>query len=309
MTMTPFTVGGPTAHSSLVARFAIDQGLFEQAGIDARVQIVHGGPELAKAYDSGAIGMGEMGSPPAITAIAQGRRFRIIGSSMRRGVALFFATVPGVERIEQLKGRTVGALSRGSCSDWYLREALSQHGVDPDRDVDVRGLGADHEQVLELFGSGEIAAALLSGLNVAMGEARGVLRNWGAVFDVARVPNLQWSVYVASQTFLAEHGDLAQRAFRVLRQAGAQIAARPEQWCAFLAERFGISREMAETVHRAEKPFLHFDGRLDLEGLACAVDVQHRLGAIERVPEIDALIDRAFIDAQYAGAAQVEQAG
>jgi ABC-type nitrate/sulfonate/bicarbonate transport system substrate-binding protein len=96
-----------------------------------KVKVVFGGPEIAAAYYSGDLKIGELGSPPGITAIARGHRFRIIGSGLQRGVSLFFLLSPEITAWDDLKAKTLGALSRGSCSYWYLRELLSQHGIDP----------------------------------------------------------------------------------------------------------------------------------------------------------------------------------
>lgn len=282
--------GAPTSHSSLVCQYAIERGWFAEAGLNVAVSTIHGGPELARAYDDGSIPMGEMGSPPAITAISRGGRFRIVGSSMRRGVALYLATAPQVRDVRALRGATLGALSLGSCSDWYLREVLRQSGIDPDRDVTIRSLGADHQRVLDLFATGEISAALLSGLNIIIGESRGVLRCQGSVFDLARVPQLQWSVYVANQEFLRASPELARRVLEVLAAAGRNIEQSPEDWLAFTAQRFGISLAQARQVYELEAPHLHFGGELDLAGLREAVRVQQGLGAIENETPLEALI-------------------
>ncbi len=288
--------GAPTTHSSLVCQFAIEKGWFDEAGLDVSVETVHGGPELAQAYHSGAIPLGEMGSPPAITAISKGADFRIIGSSMRRGVALFLAMAPGLNSVADLRGKTLGALSHGSCSDWYLREILLQAGLDPERHVTIRSLGQDHKRVLELFASGEISAALLSGLNSMMGEAQGVSRHMGSVFELADVPHLQWSVYVANRAFLEKSPEQARAVFDVLTRAGHHIASHQDEWVAFTARRFDVDTALAQRVYQLEAPYLHFAGELDLDGLSQAVSIQHRLNAITRQTPLPSLVATSFIE-------------
>lgn len=288
------TYGAPTSHSSLIAHFAIARGLFRREGIEAAVKVVHGGPELASAYHSGAIPMGEMGSPPAITGIGGGRRIKIVGSSMRRGVALFFVTRADLPAIGDLRGGRMGALSAGSCSDWYLREVLRQNGLEPGRDVEIVGLGADHDRVNELIGEGSISGALVSGLNAKQGERDGVSRCWGSAFDVATVPDLQWSVHVANQDFLDRETDLAATVLETLRKAGEMAERDPQEWIAFTAEKFDLDRDLSREVFEIEKPFLHFQGRLDLEGLQRSIDLQNKLGALKRELTLDDVVDWRF---------------
>ncbi len=286
--------GAPTSHSSLIAHFAIAKGLFARQGIEAAVKVVHGGPELAAAYHSGAIPMGEMGSPPAITAIGAGRRIKIVGSSMRRGVALFFVTRADIQAIGGLRGERLGALSAGSCSDWYLREVLRQNGLEPGRDVEIVGLGKDHDRVNELIAEGVIAGALVSGLNAKQGERGGISRCWGSAFDVATVPDLQWSVHVANMEFLDRDTEFAATVLGVLREAGQAAERDPEEWIAFTAEKFAIDPDLSREAFEIERPFLHFEGRLDLEGLQRSIDLQKKLGALKGDLALDNVVDWRF---------------
>ena len=60
--------GVPTDKCAIAARLGVERGIFEDEGLDLSLSIVFGGPEIAEAYQSGALSIGEMGSPPAITA-------------------------------------------------------------------------------------------------------------------------------------------------------------------------------------------------------------------------------------------------
>ncbi len=121
--------GVPTHRSGVNVRFGIEKGFFAEEGMDVVVREIFGGPEISAAYDSGELKIGELGTPPGITAIGRGQRFRIIGSGLPRGVGLFFIVRTDVRNWEDLRGRPLGALSIGSCSYWYLRQMLIQNGT------------------------------------------------------------------------------------------------------------------------------------------------------------------------------------
>ena len=82
--MTKLVYTLPTDKEGIQLRLGVARGFFKSEGIDLDIQVVFGGPEIAAGYDSGAVKMGEMGSPPAITAIGKGARFKIVGSNVRR---------------------------------------------------------------------------------------------------------------------------------------------------------------------------------------------------------------------------------
>lgn len=277
--------GVPTDRSGINVRFGVAKGFFAEENIDLNVKVVFGGPEIAAAYHSGDLKIGELGSPPGITAIARGHRFRIIGSGLQCGVSLFFLLSPEITTWADLKGRTLGALSRGSCSYWYLRELLSQHGVNPDKDVRIRGLGPDYPRQLELIEGGEIAGLLSAEPSGALGEYRGIVKSWGDVFSLAKVPRLQWVVQVANEDFLARERALVRAVLRGAVRASRYLAEHRDEWIEFAARHFNVPWAVAKTAVAREQPFFRFDGRLDEEGLRNAIDLQHYLGAIgDRLP-------------------------
>jgi ABC-type nitrate/sulfonate/bicarbonate transport system substrate-binding protein len=290
--------GVPTDRSGINVRFGVAKGYFAEEGIDPNVKVVFGGPEISAAYHAGDLKIGELGSPPGITAIAHGHRFRIIGSGLQRGVSLFLLLSPDITAWDELKGKTLGALSRGSCSYWYLRELLSQHGIDPDRDVRIRGLGRDYPRQLELCERGEIVGLRSAEPNGALGEYRGVVKSWGDVFSLAKVPKLQWVIQVANDDFLKNEPELVRAVLRASLRSSRYLAEHRDEWIDFAAEHLDVPAAVAKIAVEREQPFLQFDGKVDEDGLRNAIDLQHYLCAIpDRLP-----VDR-FLAAGFKAAA------
>src|SRR6185295_9460102 len=88
--------GIPTDTAGLQLRLGIARGFFREEGLDLTLKIIFGGPESARAYDTGALKIGELGTPPAITAIGKGARFKIVASSVRRRAVQYFVAAPSI---------------------------------------------------------------------------------------------------------------------------------------------------------------------------------------------------------------------
>jgi NitT/TauT family transport system substrate-binding protein len=292
--------GIPTDKEALQLRLGIARGFFRDEGIDLALKIIFGGPEIARAYDTGALKMGEMGTPPAITAMARGARFRIVASSVRRRALQYLVAAPAVKDWGGLRGKTVAALSIGSCSYWFMREVLQRHGLDPDVDVKIVGLGERYPAVVDLFRSGELAAAVLSEPNVSIGEASGAYRVMQGLTDAAFCPDMQWSVVVAGVRALDSDPEPVHAVLRACRKSYRYAAAHPDEWIAFGAEYFGIERATMEKSIAREMSGLHFDGEVDMQGLQQAIDLQRRLGAIEQPVAAKDLVDSRFLLAPFA---------
>lgn len=287
--------GVPTDKEALQLRLGIERGIFREEGIDLAIKVVFGGPEIARAYDSGALKIGELGSPPAITAIARGACFRIVASSVRRRAVQYFVAAPGVRDWPDLRGKTAAALSIGSCSYWFMREVLQRHQLDPDADLQIVGLGSRYPEVVQRFQSGELAAAVLSEPNVSIGESAGAFRIMQSLTDPAFCPDMQWSVVVAGPRTLAEEPELVRAVIRGCWKSYRYAAEHRDEWIAFGAAHFGIPREtMARSIER-EMDGLHFDGEIDMRGLKKAIDLQVRLGAISTPMRAQDIVDSHFL--------------
>src|SRR5215203_1592457 len=124
--------GAPTDKDAIVVRFGIYKGFFRREGIELSLRVIFGGPQLAAAYDAGVLNVGEIGSPPAVVAIGGGARFVIVGSGLWRKAHMYFGARPGIGSWEEMRGKRMGLLTRGSCPEWFIRGMLVSHGLDPE---------------------------------------------------------------------------------------------------------------------------------------------------------------------------------
>jgi ABC-type nitrate/sulfonate/bicarbonate transport system substrate-binding protein len=291
---TAIEYGVPTDRCGLQIRLGIEKGFFRDEGIALIVRIVFGGPEIATEFDSGRIKVGELGTPPALTALAKGARFKIVGSSVRRGAVQYFVANQRLSDWRDLRGSQLGALSRGSCSDWYMREVLSHYSIDPDKDVTIVGLGKRYPQVLNLLASGDLDGAIISEPHVTMGEHAGLFNVWLGLNALDFVPRMQWSVAVANNDVLTKEPNLIAGVLRGCRRSYRYAADHRGEWAEFGANHFGISREtMARSIDR-EFSDLHFDCEIDQEGMESAIALQRKLGAVRRPMQLSEIVDPRF---------------
>ena len=272
--------GVPTDKCGVPLRLGIDKGFFRSEGLDLSLQVVFGGPEIAAAYDSGRLKIGELGTPPGLTAMAKGARFRIIGSGIRRGAVQYFVARPHIASWPALAGSRLGALSHGSCSYWFMREVLGHHGVDPDKDVTIVGLGPRYPRVVELIEQGELDGAIISEPNVTIGEQAGIFRVWLGLNQVDFVPRMQWSIAVANTGVIAAEPELIAAVLRGCRRSYHYAAAHPDEWAAFGARHFGIEKSVMAASIAREFDDLHFDCEVDIAGLEAAIALQWKLAAL-----------------------------
>ena len=285
----------PSDKVGMDIRFGIAKGFFSDEGIDLSVRIVFGGPEIAAMYDSGELAIGEIGTPPATTALANGARFKIVASGVRRRALQYFVVKPSIGSWADIKGKSIGALSKGSCSYWFARLVLERQGIDPDKDVKLIGLGSRYANVVDLLEAGELEAAVISEPNIAMGESRGVLRVLKALTEPEFCPTMQWMVVVANNDFIERSPDVVRAVLRASRRSYHYVAEHTQEFAEFCARHLGTDTQTIVASIERERGDLHYDCEVDIPGLDLAIDLQHRLGAFTKPLSATEIVDLRYL--------------
>jgi ABC-type nitrate/sulfonate/bicarbonate transport system substrate-binding protein len=274
--------GVPTDKDAITVRMGIQLGFFLDEGIDLSVRIVYGGPPLAAAYNSGQLKFGEIGSPPAVAAISRGLDFKVVGSGLRRKAHMYLCVRSDISDWDDLKGKRLGLLSRGSCPEWFIRAMLIARGFDPDNHLTYVELLDQYPHVVDLLREGRIDAFLAVEPAPSLAESEGLVRVWGAVYDEPTLPQYQWIVHVAKPQFIKQEREAARAVLRACRRSAHYAADHIEEWIAFGARHYQIPEAAMRRAVMREVSHLHLDGQIDAHGLAEVIKLQDRLGAIER---------------------------
>jgi len=292
---TAIEYGVPTDRCGLQLRLGVERGFFRDEGVDLTLRIVFGGPEIAAELDAGRLLIGELGTPPGLTALAKGARFKIVGSGVRRGAVQYFVAHPRFADWPDLVGSRLGVLSRGSCSDWYMREVLKHNAIDPETDVTIHGLGARYPEILKLLADADLDGAIMSEPHVTIGDEAGLFKVWLGMNRLDFVPRMQWTIAVANDRVLADEPDLVAAVLRGCARSYRYAADHRDEWADFGAHYYRISREtMMKSIDR-EFSDLQFDCAIDFEGLNAALALQRRLGAITAPLSLTDVVDARFV--------------
>jgi NitT/TauT family transport system substrate-binding protein len=274
--------GVPTDKDAITVRMGIERGFFRDEGIDLSVRIVYGGPPLAAAYDSGQLTFGEIGSPPGVAAISRGLDFKIVGGGLRRKAQMYLCVRSDISGWDDLKGKRLGLLSRGSCPEWFMRAMLIARGFDPDAHVTYVGLLDQYARVVDVLREGRIDAFLAVEPAPSLAETEGLVRVWGAVYEEPTLPQYQWIIHVAKPQFVKQEPELARAVLRACRRSAHYAADHVEELVAFGVRHYRIPEPAMRRAVLRELPHLHLDGQIDVHGLDEIIKLQDRLGALKR---------------------------
>src|SRR6266581_4278662 len=128
-----YSMAGPV----IVAR---ERGLFAREGLAAEFVPFRGGPDLLKAVMAGEILVGITGSTDILVFREAGSPIKTVATHTE-GNHFTLNVAPEVRGVADLKGKAIGVTRAGATTWVFARMLAKKQGWDPDRDVQVVGLG------------------------------------------------------------------------------------------------------------------------------------------------------------------------
>jgi NitT/TauT family transport system substrate-binding protein len=140
--------------TQVIPWIAKEAGIFPKHGIDAEVILLTGSPRLLQTLLAGDIDYALGGTSSVLRARFRGGDPVIVaGTTNFTGQRVLIRPDSSLQRLQELKGKTVGVTQYGSQGDTFLRDALKKIGLKPDADVSI----------LQMGGTPQVASALVAG--------------------------------------------------------------------------------------------------------------------------------------------------
>ena len=180
---------------------AKEESLFKRYGSDPDLILIEGGTRGAQALISGDMPIMSMSGQPVISARARGSDLTMIAGVVNK-LNYILVGAPSVKRVEELKGKRIGAAQAGTASYHAVLLGLKHWGIDPRRDrVTILQLGNQGARVASLQSGGSDAIIVNPGLGMSLKE-RG--NNLLADFTELPIPYPQQTLSVRERTIKAE---------------------------------------------------------------------------------------------------------
>src|SRR3990172_132018 len=142
-----FAYISPNAGSASVLWVAKDAGIFKKHGLGVNVISVEGTPKALMSLIAGELQI-VAGTGPAVASA----KVRGADVSMVMGFEVFLpyylVAAPTVKSIEGLKGKVGANHSAATSADFAMRLGLRNIGLDPDKDVSLRVVGATNLRMI-----------------------------------------------------------------------------------------------------------------------------------------------------------------
>jgi len=144
-----FAYISPNAGSSSVLWVAKDAGIFKKHGLDVNVVYIEGTPKALMSLFAGELQVVAGTGPAVVQAKMRGADVTMI-MGFEVFLPYYLIAIPDVKRVEDLKGKIGANHSAATSADFAMRLGLRNIGFDPDRDVNLRVVGATNLRMLAM---------------------------------------------------------------------------------------------------------------------------------------------------------------
>ncbi len=149
-----------TSGSTLPLWVAQEAGLFKKYNLEALLVSVQGSARGAQALLSGDADVAALGGEVVVLSSLKGGNMKIFAGMVDVFPSTIFAT-KNITRPDQLKGKKIAISTFGSSSDFSVRYALRNMGINPDKDVTILQIGNQPNRFAALT-SGAVEATIIN---------------------------------------------------------------------------------------------------------------------------------------------------
>jgi NitT/TauT family transport system substrate-binding protein len=215
-------------------------------------QFPTGAPEM-QAMMSGDLDVAYVGAAPAITALSQGLDAKIVTPVQINGSSLVLRSdkVSGYKSPEDLKGLTIATFPTGTIQDTLLRNWLEENGLDPNKDVVIKGMTPG--DAVTAISAKQVDAVFLPHPSPAVIENEGNGRT--IVQSGEMSPNHACCVLLVSGKLIREHPDIVQQIVKTHINATEYNIAHEDEAAQI------YSNKTTENVEVVKKSLKEWDGR------------------------------------------------
>jgi NitT/TauT family transport system substrate-binding protein len=139
----------PNASSSSVLWVAKEAGIYKKHGLDVNVLYIEGTPKALMALFAGELQTVAGTGPAVVNAKLRGADVTMV-MGFEVFLPYYLVAVQGINKVEDLKGKVGANHSAATSADFAMRLGLRSVGVDPDKDVNLRVVGATNLRVLAM---------------------------------------------------------------------------------------------------------------------------------------------------------------
>jgi NitT/TauT family transport system substrate-binding protein len=245
-----------------------------------------GAPEM-QAMLAGDLDIAYVGAAPVLSAVSTGLDAKIVAGVNTQGSDLVLRTGLNYTSPQSLKGLKIATFQAGTIQDTILRDWLKANNIDPDKDVEILGMGPG--DAVTAITAGKVDAVFLPHPSPAIIEASGSGKT--VVKSGEMYPGHTCCVLIASGQLIRDHPEIVEQIIRTHVRATEFAVQDPDGAAAIYAAKTGLDVEVVEESFNSWDGMLVTDPAVIVGPVMDYAQIQYELGYIKKPLTQDDLFD------------------
>jgi NitT/TauT family transport system substrate-binding protein len=266
----------------------MDRGYFEEEGLVIEPEFAQGGAAIVPGVLSGEFQLGFSNQVSLMLARQNDVPIQIVANAVyaasevgdKNPNALMVAPDSGIESVEDLAGKTFAVTTLNNLGEVTVRATLENHGVD---DSDISFVEMPFPDMNGALASGAVDVIWLAEPFITIGLGMGHVSVADPMYE--SVPGQSIALFFASEDWLADNADVAQRFQRAMERSLQAAADDPDAAREIIKTYSPSPAEVVDQIALASwGPDINVESLREIGALAA------RFGVLSAEPDIDALI-------------------
>lgn len=279
------SVGSTAGGASAIFEYGIDQGIFEEEGIDLTVEVQQSGGATLPAVMGGHLDFGASALTSIVQARAEGLPILAVagGTGASDDPATDISQVlvdpdSGIESLADLEGKTLAVNGLNTISHLSVIKGISDSGIDPES---VEMVEVGFPDMVATLQQGDVQAATVQEPFLTQGLDEGLVSIGSSYFK----PGMAIGGVSTSEQYAAENPEVVAAMKEAVARSADAIAEDPESFRQFQVDAEMIPADLADRLNLTS-----YRGEVDLDTVQEEADVMVEFGWIDEVPDLDALV-------------------
>jgi NitT/TauT family transport system substrate-binding protein len=243
-----FKVGYLRVMDDAQAIVAQEAGLYKKHGLDVELVEFKSGTDLIKAIVGGQVDSGVLGFTNAIAWASKGADLKVVGGAQNGYHAMIVRDESGINKIADLKGKTLASQAEGSTADTVLKGVVfKQAGIKPD---DVNIMGVSPQVAVQSLAAKRVDAAFLFEPQASIAKLIAPVKQ---IYEIGEVWPFPCMVVITSGDTLKKRKDTVWKSLDAQKDAIDLLQKKPQEASKYIAGYF-ISEPTLKTLTKGELP-------------------------------------------------------
>ncbi|TEA78003.1 ABC transporter substrate-binding protein [Allopusillimonas ginsengisoli] len=241
-----FKIGYLRVMDDAQAIAAYEGGFYKKHGLDVELVEFKSGTDLIKAIVGGQLDTGVLGFTNAASWSSRGADLKVVGGAQHGFHALVVREDAGIDKVEDLKGRTLASQKEGSTADTVLKGVVLKDAGLKAEDLSIMGV-SPQVAVQSLVGK-RVDAAFLFEPQARIAQLIAPVKQ---IYEVGEVWPFPCMVVITSGDTLKKRKDDVWKSLDAQRDAIDLLQNKPEEGAKLIASYF-IAEPTLKTLHQGE---------------------------------------------------------